>query len=61
MLICACRTLIRRGFRILLARHIRSEPKPSGIEVLAFRDLQQLRGFLIDTRKIFQHVERFFE
>jgi len=46
---------------ILLARHIRSEPKPSGIEVLAFRDLQQLRGFLIDIREIFQHMERLFE
>jgi hypothetical protein len=36
-------------------------PEPSGIEVLAFRDLQQLRGFLIDIRKIFQHMERLFE
>jgi hypothetical protein len=32
---------------------LRSDAKQRGINVLAFRDLQQLRGFLIDSRKIF--------
>ena len=32
---------------------LRSEAKQRGINVLAFGDLQQLRGFLIDIRKIF--------
>jgi hypothetical protein len=39
----------------------RSEAKQRGINVLAFRDLQQLRGFLIDASKVFQHMERLFE
>jgi hypothetical protein len=39
----------------------RSKAKQRGINVLAFRDFQQLRGFLINKREIIKHMKRLFE
>jgi 7,8-dihydro-6-hydroxymethylpterin-pyrophosphokinase len=47
--------------RALLAKHIRRGPKNVDIDVLVFRDLQQLRGFLIDIREIVEHMKYLFE
>jgi hypothetical protein len=58
---CAGSYLANRCVYIACTRAGSIRSQKVDIDVLEFRDLQQLRGFLIDICQIFQHMKRVFE